>query len=1007
MNNIYFSFYPTCPNRGCHEPHNKGNFLQPDDRTITMHCKACGSVFSLFLNLGLTKGIKNYLLNCGANDDQLSNTRLFWRIRPNSLEMSYIDWACSQPKGQFLITWPWGDVRFLPALAIEYAQKNSRSKIAIICNMEKNEEFLSLPSADVVFDHLIYIKEADIFQQEDIKKELFKTIDKNLLQKYKTITLTIKNRLSGEETITQCDEDSLLKCKNRVKVGFRNESGNSIYSIITRANGVNREEILNRDGIFDIILDERLEWSGDLSYNKYWELQVISSIKGVHYPSREISHIVIRSIEDINDTINSARIIFISENMPVEQLFSLIKKSNIDIIAFENVDNFIKDIIYREGWRSRYLSNFLKYNEESTVFMFSTKPQIRHLHKSFKKFLEEAQPLVIHTWDTEHRVNMIFKKDWLESKYPNPCFSLKEQVLDHGIIPVIEYIQSDILDDIFNNLDLILGKITFLDSRSKEIIETYFRDLRKTPLKYIGDYAKPEVFSRKILDDICTLDNILNKIRNIDINIYNDLIENQSSLLLDSSNKPSPLFDLLTKLIKEEELEKQSKNLEVTLVVHPFDVKGCERLLQSSELGELFETNRIYVSTWSRELKSICWKASFSGKQHIIISTETPYLDFNIYKNNIKKIIFIGTSVNLEKTRSLLEKRINEIHTRPIVPLPVDAAAPPLLKEIELSTNDIDHIDENDASYSSLINSANLLKELDKVNDTYEELQIHERYLRAGEDVLMAIGKEGQAILFPINATIHYRDHSNDLGIKELRIGKNFHIIKHLKDVEIFMGKGDIHRSLKVQFTRIMIETAEDLPVESGLFRWNGFCELFYDSIAWICYLLNARDFLAGKIDWSRMVDDELANRIVKSGTTAEDPNYVKRWWEDYEGELRLNSEIIRIPFVEHPRNINDMRKIYTIINEIIPHAQLTEEMAIKSWIAANVIQRLRRSVLRGNPRDLPIYLKRAYTLFRPIVLEIWQRSDKFFAEYFDVITLEKDAKGYKIIPLSEITKKE
>ena len=483
-------------------------------------------------------------------------------------------------------------------------------------------------------------------------------------------------------------------------------------------------------------------------------------------------------------------------------------------------------------------------------------------------------------------------------------------------------------------------------------------------------------------------------------------MEIQDCFFKNCRNNPSYIFSRLIKLAKEE-IDKGSHDLDITIVIHPFDVKGCERLFQDSELAELFNTGRISVSTWSMELKSRCRKESCSGKRHIIFSTESPYFDFNIYKNNIEKIVFIGCKKNLKKTKELLEKRISEIHTRPIAALSENADAPPLLREIESFSKDIEIINVKDPIYSVMINpydvSNSSSNKSEWENDTSEALPTRERYLKAGEEVLLAIGKDGRGVLFPINATIHYREHCDESGIKESRIERDYNLFRHLRDVEIFMGKGDIHRSLKVQFAKIMIETAGELPVESGLFRWNSVSELFYDSVEWIRYLLEAREYLAEKKHGYRNVDDELADRIVKSGTCAEDSNYVKRWWEEYEGELCIDSEILRIPFVEHPRNIDDIKKIYKLINKIIPSAQLTEDMAIRSYNSANVIQKLRRSVLSGNSMHLPIYLIKAYTLLRPLILEIWERSDKFYAEYFDIITLKRDALGFKIISISDL----
>jgi hypothetical protein len=116
-----------------------------------------------------------------------------------------------------------------------------------------------------------------------------------------------------------------------------------------------------------------------------------------------------------------------------------------------------------------------------------------------------------------------------------------------------------------------------------------------------------------------------------------------------------------------------------------------------------------------------------------------------------------------------------------------------------------------------------------------------------------------------------------------------------------------------------------------------------------------------------------------------------------------MDSEILRIPFVEHPRNVKDLIKVYNIINGIVPSMQLTDFMAIKSYVAAKSIQRLRRSVLSGQTEHLPVHMKRAFAIFRPILCDIWARSDKFYVHYFEFVTLEKSALAFKTLHISDL----
>jgi len=112
MKRKYYHFYPTCPNRGCHEPHRNEGVLEGDDETL--RCVTCGTEFRRFLNLEHSTETRDFLESNGVTEDKLKKTRIFWGVAPNTVESAYIDWVCSRPSGQFLITWPWRDVRFLP-----------------------------------------------------------------------------------------------------------------------------------------------------------------------------------------------------------------------------------------------------------------------------------------------------------------------------------------------------------------------------------------------------------------------------------------------------------------------------------------------------------------------------------------------------------------------------------------------------------------------------------------------------------------------------------------------------------------------------------------------------------------------------------------------------------------------------------------------------------------------------------------------------------------------------
>ncbi|NIA11000.1 MAG: hypothetical protein GWP10_15045 [Nitrospiraceae bacterium] len=1006
MKRRYYHFYPTCPNKGCHEPHRNEGVLEGDDETLC--CVTCETEFRRFLNLNFSTETRDFLKSMGATEERLKKTRIFWGVEPNTVESEYIDWVCNRPRGQFMITWPWRDVRFLPVLAAEYALNSRKGTIVVVGRAMENGDTLSFPALDTVFENIMYLNEEDIVKNASMKRDIFRCIEKGIIRKSKRIQVQIRIIGAGKKYERRCYESTLRKCKNRIIKELDDEWGpDSIYRItIKKDGGNNKEEILNENATLDVTLTEMDKWSGKLEYLKDWELEVLSSSGDVHTPSSEMSYRAIRSPDDAEEDIHGVRIMFISEDLQPDVLFPFLEKSGANTVIFQDADNFIKDIIYR-GEKSKHLMNFLKNNRESdmAILLFSSQPERRHLHS---RFGDVANPLTIHTWDTEKRLEVLFRNGWSESRYSNPCFSLREFIPDHGQPPDMEYVSVDEMDDLFDKIDALLKRITWQDTNLRKDVIKYFKDLRKTPLFLAGDFTKNEVFSRKGKYLDLTFNSVMGIIEGVDEDVYEGMQDVWKVFSSNRPNKLSYLFDELLKLVTNE-IEKMDSSI-ITFVVHPYDVKGFKKLLLEldGELGEYVQRGEITASPWSTELTSRCRLARDSGKKHTVISTEQPSLNFNIYSCDIDKVIFSGSKKNLDKIRDIVEKRITERFTRPVAFLREDDDAPTLLREIEEAVHDSEIVDEDDAQYPTTISVEEILLQPLYTSDaektaTSGESSQHTICIMAGDDAVVAIGREGKIVLFPMDATLHFRKGGGTSRTEEIRISDDFKKLRDLKDVEISMSKDEIYRPLKVQFAEVMAKDGRGLSIETGVFRWDTFSELLYDAVAWILYLLEAKKHLEKSDAHGIGADDELARKIVGSGTSARDPAYVKMWWKGYEGEASTDAGPIRIPSVEHPRNVDDMKKIYGVINEIIPSINLSGESAIRSYSAAMVVQKVRRSVLKGSPEDISPPLKKVYTRLRPIMDERWEQSDKFHVEYFDKIKLKKDTPVYRVIDSSII----
>lgn len=1001
----YYHFFPTCPNKDCHEPHKSrgryGGIIENYDQTLD--CTACGVRFEEFLDLSRSQEITKQFAQFGADTDKLKKTRVFWKVSPNKLEESYIEWLCSRPKGQFLITWPWNDVRFLPLIAAEYAI-NEKEKIAIIGRIQEDEKDLFVPAMNTTFEKMIYLNKDEISKDENLKKDFFRCIDTDFIKMKNNIHIHIRGVGIKITNDYVCDTKSIRHCEKQIINEIHEIYGNEgIREISIKREGRSKitPKILNENGYFDITLAERLERSGKLEYTKSWELEVLSAFnekEKIHIPSKQVKYKVIKSPDDTEDTSVNNRIYFVSEGLHSEILYSYLERAGINVIIFENIDYFAKDIIY--GGHRRYgpLIDFLKRSKGtiSTVFMFSTEPEIRHLHH---KIANDLGSLTVHTLDTAKRLEILFRDGWSESKYPNPCSSMQSQI-SHGEIKCeIIYEAVDEIDEIFDEIDQLLHKIKFEDYNLKRGIIKYFKDMRKTPLDYIGDYNRYEVFTRKEGDIEFTFDYVMTLIDRIDEDISNKLISLHNNFFRECRGERNFLFKRIPELAR-----KVIGNSILTIVVHPYDKKGLERLLISEGFEEYLKNNLIAVTSWSIELGSRCIQATDMEKKHTVISTEAPSINFSLYNCEIDKIIFIGSKKNLDKIKEIIEKRVIESFRRPTTFLFEKDEAPPILKKIEREARTFETLADETID-STTIEIKDILHSLKSYEKSHPPINGTPtlRYLKSGERILIAISSNGTGILFPMNTTLHYRVGEGIPKIEEIETSDKR--LNSLKNVEIYLGKKEDYRSFKIKFVEIMLEKGADLSIEEDIFKWNNFLKLLYDSVSWINYLQKAKKTLImGMHLKTKDADDELASRIVNSGTSARDPDYVKIWWKGYEGVVDTSIGRLRIPFVEHPRNADDLKKIYQVINEIIPDSGLDYIGALKSYHASTIIQKIRRNVLEGTPENLPKKLRNSYAVFRPYIDELWSFSDIFHAQYFEKSILAEDTPAYKIVNLSDIS---
>ena len=170
--NQYYHCCLTCPS--CHAPHDKLSVKSNKSFKILENGIAICSHCNCHFECKITMDYKN----------DSFNEPLFWKIIPNFIEKSYISWIKTKPVGNFIIYWPWENVKFIPLLINEYIKINGLKRPIVVyspniqrskdSNNYKNSSQHS-PYPNVLWEFLIEIKNSD-YNKPEWQKNLFKKV---------------------------------------------------------------------------------------------------------------------------------------------------------------------------------------------------------------------------------------------------------------------------------------------------------------------------------------------------------------------------------------------------------------------------------------------------------------------------------------------------------------------------------------------------------------------------------------------------------------------------------------------------------------------------------------------------------------------------------------------------------------------------------------------------------------------------------------------------------------
>lgn len=284
----YYHFYVTCPS--CHEPHSTGAPIQIlKDR---YKCSSCGAIFKRTVNLTSYIHTCQYLVEKNQNEVFLSGIPLLWKVSPNIVESSYIDWLKTAPEGKFIITWPWKEVKFIPLLFSEYLSEYPERSVIIIGNVkEQSDNIYGHPGMNEIFEKMIYLKKEDGYLNDNIKREMNKFNRKDVLFKDEITYYTILRRGLGDisrDRFEDVFDGTPEKCRRTIFKELYEDYGEECIRNYRKIPSKRKSKVINENGIFDITIGNRPEWTGELKFNKSGLWNVLINVEHIKNPSFEI-----------------------------------------------------------------------------------------------------------------------------------------------------------------------------------------------------------------------------------------------------------------------------------------------------------------------------------------------------------------------------------------------------------------------------------------------------------------------------------------------------------------------------------------------------------------------------------------------------------------------------------------------------------------------------------------------------------------------------------------------
>lgn len=774
----YFHNFPTCPS--CHTPHEFSSVRNVDPEDLCENCSEIkGFCHTHNCDVYLMKNDENYdlhpvykCMNCEAYfksnidfskypkalsvfQDHTNSTSdsipLYWNIKLNEIEQSYLEWLDFKDDSIYWITWPWDEVKFMPILIAEYALKFPNKKIVVVSNFhdEDVENEFYKPNLYETFDYLYSGDFQENFFNE-FKKEMGKfNPKKEIIKKSKKVhfhLIPLKSNLTPHDITKDYSVYNFKLTHAKVCNIINEQLGNKFVKSVNLYDSKKNCRNVNKE-YYEVSVDvnDNMDWGvRRLLFDKLGYFNILYNFDSVHKLSDDLNYTEIFDEDlDLNN-----QVFFIDSNN--EKLFNHIHKINPDMVIFTDADKFFTD--YRSNYwikrqRGEKFINLLKNNEFCTI-LFSTERSVRFIFKQLdENNLFDSTILYKHTWDSSEVLERIDNNQSF-----NFILSSSLDDFEYREEPNVEYCNVQSMELIEKHIDGIFAKI----KTNQNLYFPFFRTLKTTPLPLLEDGKYPtfvynDYSLKRIMDNLCETIN-----GNMDENdFYDELMEPFNKIYHDDSMR---LYNPLRFKIEEIINQYIDENCKIKVISYNLQKKQLKNVLNIDQYG-----GKVDVVTWM-DLANL----DQTEERIIVISTLYPFMDYDIYDEKIYKYIFIGGPNYIEYMKNIIDKRVLEKEARPLEI--IDDNAPNLLidtlSDIPDSSSEIkDIIQEITIDLNSTINFAKRPKDDDGNPDNSSN------FLEKGSPAILFIDENQHAMFFPVSHVINYKS-GNEFSEYDLSEGR-------------------------------------------------------------------------------------------------------------------------------------------------------------------------------------------------------------------------------------------